>query len=102
MTTFTIGIASSDLAATRRLFAEGLGLPEHRPDRYLLGGVAFDVHPPHEERTGPDTLTVHTPDPQRLRKQLEDDGHAVTGEGPRGSAVLGGVAVRVAPETSRS
>jgi hypothetical protein len=57
----TIGVASTDISATDRLFAAGLGLPNDGAGRYLLGrDVVLAVHRSEAVgRGGPTELVLH-------------------------------------------
>jgi methylmalonyl-CoA/ethylmalonyl-CoA epimerase len=92
----TLDISSHDRDATRRLLADGLGLPSDSPDRYLLGQVALAIHDPGDDgRTGPSRLTVHADDPAPLTDALADTGRPVD---DAGCVTVCGVALRVTTE----
>jgi len=79
LTGATIGVASTDLSATNRVFAAGLGLPTDGAGRYLLGAdVVLAVHRADPGvRGGPTELILH-------------------GDGsPERAGVLGGVPFRL-------
>ena len=78
----TLHISSRDRDATRRLFADSLGLASDSPDRYPLGQVNLAIHDPgDDDGTGPCLLTVRADDPTSLTNALAEIGHRVDDPG---------------------
>lgn len=89
----TVDVSSRDPDATRRLLADGLGVPGDGPGRYLLGEVVLSVHESGPDgRTGPVLLTVHAADPAPLAGALADRGHLADDDG---RVTVHGVALRI-------